>query len=47
MTCATNSGDDTVEESEQGIVQGHAYTLIGAYEVGEHRLVQLRNPWGR
>jgi calpain-15 len=47
MTCATNSGKDTVEESAQGIVQGHAYTLIGAFEVGKHRLVQLRNPWGR
>jgi calpain-15 len=47
MTCGTGRGKDTVEDSENGIVQGHAYTLIGAYEVGEHRLVRLRNPWGR
>jgi len=47
MTCGTHSGNDTVEDSSNGIVQGHAYTLIGAHEIGKHRLVQLRNPWGR
>mmetsp|Transcript_3316 Transcript_3316/g.6299 ORF Transcript_3316/g.6299 Transcript_3316/m.6299 type:complete len:512 (+) Transcript_3316:58-1593(+) len=47
MCCATGSGNDTVEESSQGIVQGHAYTLIGAYEVGNIRILKLRNPWGK
>merc|ERR1712203_472152 len=41
-------GSDT-NLSTQGIVQGHAYTLIGARQnigsIGAD-LVQVRNPWG-
>eukprot|EP00667_Euglena_gracilis_P007736 EG_transcript_7817 len=29
-----------------GLVGGHAYSVLSAYEVGEHQLVQVRNPWG-
>ena len=47
MTCATGSGRDTEEDSSQGIVKGHAYTLRGVHEVGEHKILQLRNPWGK
>lgn len=30
-----------------GLVQGHAYSLIGAYEGNGVQLVQVRNPWGQ
>lgn len=43
------SGSDS-DVSGQGIVQGHAYSLLDAREEsdarGSHKLVQLRNPWG-
>ena len=29
-----------------GLVEGHAYTLIAAAEIGEFKLVKVRNPWG-
>lgn len=30
-----------------GIISGHAYTLIGAYQLGNgDQIVKLRNPWG-
>ena len=29
-----------------GLVPGHAYTILGAYECEGHKLVKLRNPWG-
>jgi len=39
------------EDLGMGIISGHAYTLIGAFEVvdangDEESLVKLRNPWG-
>ena len=34
-----------------GLVDNHAYTLIGAFDVntdyGPERLLKVRNPWGR
>ena len=37
--------------SPMGIVHGHAYAILRLVKVrdihGEHKLVQLRNPWGR
>jgi calpain-15 len=47
MCASSGSGKDTVDDSQGGIVQGHAYTLIGAHEIGQTKLVQLRNPWGK
>mmetsp|Transcript_10206 Transcript_10206/g.32184 ORF Transcript_10206/g.32184 Transcript_10206/m.32184 type:complete len:495 (-) Transcript_10206:70-1554(-) len=50
IMCANTQAGSDAEFSTQGIVQGHAYTLIGARrEIGEIRanLVQVRNPWGR
>ena len=43
---------DTEEAAQQkkvlqGIITGHAYTVLTVYEAGELRLVELRNPWGR
>jgi hypothetical protein len=40
------SGRDT-NTSEQGIVFGHAYSVLRLYDEGETRLVQLRNPHGQ
>ena len=40
------SGSDT-ETSTLGIVQGHAYALLDVREIDGHRLLKLRNPWGR
>jgi len=39
------------EDLGMGIISGHAYTLIGAYDVMDanfepESLVKLRNPWG-
>ena len=31
---------------EDGLVERHAYSLIAAKEVGDFKLVSLRNPWG-
>eukprot|EP00052_Salpingoeca_macrocollata_P016853 m.136215 g.136215 ORF g.136215 m.136215 type:complete len:911 (+) comp20187_c0_seq2:1648-4380(+) len=29
-----------------GLVSGHAYSLVRAVQLGPHRLLELRNPWG-
>lgn len=48
MGAGTNSGSDT--NVVEGIVQGHAYALLGAEEVAHDgqtmQLLKLRNPWG-
>ena len=50
MVCSSNSGSDT-NKSDQGVVQGHAYTLLKVdtlkFNGQQIRLVQLRKPWGR
>jgi len=40
----TNSKGDVPEMT--GIVRGHAYTLVGAHQYENIRLLKLRNPWG-
>uniref|UniRef100_A0A0G4FYU8 Calpain catalytic domain-containing protein n=1 Tax=Chromera velia CCMP2878 TaxID=1169474 RepID=A0A0G4FYU8_9ALVE len=34
------------QENELGLVQGHAYTVLGGMKVGDTRLVRMRNTWG-
>uniref|UniRef100_A0A0G4F9L1 Calpain catalytic domain-containing protein n=1 Tax=Chromera velia CCMP2878 TaxID=1169474 RepID=A0A0G4F9L1_9ALVE len=34
------------EKRDDGLVAGHAYTLLSAFEVQGVKFVQLRNPWG-
>ncbi|MCQ2820825.1 MAG: calpain family cysteine protease, partial [archaeon] len=40
----------TGEAEEMGLCSGHAYSILGLYEVGKGssrvRLIKLRNPWG-
>lgn len=35
------------EKKEDGVVRGHAYTLLAAKKVGKYRMMQMRNPWGK
>jgi hypothetical protein len=48
IMCTSTKQDKSVESN--GLVQNHAYTLIGAkdkiHEGQELRLVKIRNPWG-
>jgi calpain-15 len=51
MGCSMSETYDQEQAEKQGIVAGHAYTLLAAARVRdqwgqEHRLVKLRNPWG-
>lgn len=46
MTCAIHDGDSKKFEA-LGLVNMHAYSLIAAAEVDGHKIVQLRNPWGK
>jgi len=32
--------------SELGLISGHAYSLLGIFDLGDEILVKLRNPWG-
>jgi len=47
-----SSTDGTNDESINGIVQGHAYTVLSWHKVNdkygaETKLVRMRNPWGK
>jgi hypothetical protein len=50
LGAGTPAGVDT-NISAMGIVQGHAYAILRVEEEsdtnGEHKLIQLRNPWGQ
>lgn len=41
----SNPLGDTVA-SNRGIVQGHAYSILDALEVEDHKLIKLKNPHG-
>ena len=43
MCCATKSDVD----KDTGLVGGHAYTVIAAYQLGQYRVLKIRNPWGK
>lgn len=41
------SASEVEHERDDGLVEGHAYSLICVAEAGGQRLLQLRNPWGQ
>lgn len=52
LTCFTKSTEITEEKSGEGIVSGHAYTILDVREVVDsrgrpQRIIQIRNPWGK
>ena len=46
----TSSLGEGEEENEEGIISGHAYSIMSLHEFMHEeekvRLVKLRNPWG-
>ncbi|TKR87465.1 hypothetical protein L596_011858 [Steinernema carpocapsae] len=50
MGCSCGAGRNSINENEYnqvGLVPQHAYSLLDVRQVRDHRLVRLRNPWGR
>lgn len=45
MGAAMAGGNDTQEK--EGLVYGHAYSMISIHRYGSVRLIKLRNPWGK
>jgi len=48
-TVSTSGVDEKTEKGDtegNGIVAGHAYSLLDAQQVGPNRIIQTRNPWG-
>ena len=48
IMCAGTEGDaeHRAMYEKVGLIGGHAYSLIGAYEGNGLQLVNVRNPWG-
>ena len=49
MTAGTSADTANLDIEENGLVPGHAYTILGVYEISsgvKTRLVRIRNPWG-
>lgn len=44
LSAGTYGNDDS--ESVQGIVQGHAYSILRVKKSGDFMMIMLRNPWG-
>lgn len=54
MTCGTDNSDQgemklddhSQSVTAEGIVIGHAYSILDVTDYKGERLIQLRNPWG-
>ncbi len=52
LTCFTKSTEVTEEQSDEGMVYGHAYTILDVQDIVDSRnqpgrIIQIRNPWGK
>lgn len=47
MSASLQAGNEIEHKRDDGLVEGHAYSLISAVAAGGFRLVKLRNPWGQ
>lgn len=45
MGAGTAAGSDT-NFNDCGIAYSHAYSILGAFTMGSHEMILLRNPWG-
>uniref|UniRef100_A0A7S3D477 Calpain catalytic domain-containing protein n=1 Tax=Palpitomonas bilix TaxID=652834 RepID=A0A7S3D477_9EUKA len=47
MGCAQSTTGTKEMEFKGGILAGHAYGVTDIREIGPHKLLRIRNPWGR
>ncbi|KAF1989635.1 cysteine proteinase, partial [Aulographum hederae CBS 113979] len=45
--CGSRRGRDSDPQDDEGFVRGHAYTILEAREIGDLKLLKVRNPWGK
>jgi calpain-15 len=46
MTEARGEGEDKGKEEGEGLIYGHAYSIIKVISCQGHQLLKIRNPWG-
>eukprot|EP00930_Biecheleria_cincta_P057310 TRINITY_DN43278_c0_g1_i1.p1 TRINITY_DN43278_c0_g1~~TRINITY_DN43278_c0_g1_i1.p1 ORF type:complete len:623 (+),score=111.70 TRINITY_DN43278_c0_g1_i1:73-1941(+) len=47
VSCSIGEGDRAEERRPDGLLAKHAYSMLQVVEAHGHRLVQVRNPWGK
>ena len=45
--CGTRNWDDPDLRGRDGMIGGHAYSILKAKNYGKERLVMVKNPWGK
>ncbi|CAI2386075.1 unnamed protein product [Moneuplotes crassus] len=46
LMAASSKGTSDAVQTNLGIVEGHAYSVLDVQEIDNFKLIQLRNPWG-